>query len=61
MDWDLLSSYAGLLSLATVSVYVGSCGALPVSDQCSAVTPTNVRVHHRNPYGSRRTRLGPLC
>ena len=29
-DWDLLSSYAGLLSLATFSVYTGSFGSLPV-------------------------------
>ena len=29
-DWDLLSSYAGLLTLATFSVYTGSFGSLPV-------------------------------
>ncbi|KAF7361902.1 Minor histocompatibility antigen H13 [Mycena venus] len=28
-DWDLLSSYAGLLSLATVSIYLGAHGSLP--------------------------------
>ncbi|KAJ3550561.1 hypothetical protein NM688_g5049 [Phlebia brevispora] len=28
-DWDLLSSYAGLLTLATFSVYTGSFGSLP--------------------------------
>ncbi|KAH6913847.1 signal peptide peptidase-domain-containing protein [Coprinopsis sp. MPI-PUGE-AT-0042] len=28
-DWDLLSSYAGLLSLATLSIYAGSYSALP--------------------------------
>ncbi|KAF7793822.1 hypothetical protein EIP86_004943 [Pleurotus ostreatoroseus] len=28
-DWDLLSSYAGLLALATFSVYTGSYGSLP--------------------------------
>jgi hypothetical protein len=31
VDWDILSSYAGLLSLATVSIYAGSYGSLPVS------------------------------
>ncbi|KAJ7346604.1 peptidase A22B, signal peptide peptidase [Mycena albidolilacea] len=29
MDYDLLSSYAGLLGLATVSIYVGAHGSLP--------------------------------
>ncbi|KAG6845393.1 hypothetical protein H0H87_009740 [Tephrocybe sp. NHM501043] len=29
-DWDLLSSYAGILTLACVSVYAGSFGSLPV-------------------------------
>ncbi|TFK25726.1 hypothetical protein FA15DRAFT_668246 [Coprinopsis marcescibilis] len=29
VDWDLLSSYAGLLSLATLSIYAGSFGSLP--------------------------------
>ncbi|KLO18374.1 hypothetical protein SCHPADRAFT_866725 [Schizopora paradoxa] len=28
VDWDLLSSYAGILSLATISVYSGSYGSL---------------------------------
>ncbi|EPQ57049.1 hypothetical protein GLOTRDRAFT_73578 [Gloeophyllum trabeum ATCC 11539] len=28
-DWDLISSYAGLLALATVSIYAGSHGSLP--------------------------------
>lgn len=28
-DWDLLSSYAGLLTLACGSIYVGSFGSLP--------------------------------
>jgi minor histocompatibility antigen H13 len=28
-DWDLLSSYAGLLSLATASIYAGAFGSLP--------------------------------
>jgi minor histocompatibility antigen H13 len=28
-DWDLLSSYVGLLSLATVSIYAGAFGSLP--------------------------------
>ena len=32
MDWDLLSSYAGLLSLATASIYAGAFGSLPVRD-----------------------------
>jgi minor histocompatibility antigen H13 len=30
-DWDLISSYAGLLSLAAVSVYAGAFGTLPNS------------------------------
>ena len=30
-DWDLISSYAGLLTLATCSVYAGSFGSLKVS------------------------------
>ena len=34
-DWDLLSSYAGLLVLATLSIYSGSYGSLPVSSQCT--------------------------
>ncbi|KAI0087979.1 signal peptide peptidase-domain-containing protein [Irpex rosettiformis] len=29
VDWDLLSSYAGLLSLATFSIYAGAFGSLP--------------------------------
>ncbi|KAJ6499313.1 peptidase A22B, signal peptide peptidase [Mycena sanguinolenta] len=29
LDYDLLSSYAGLLSLATVSIYLGAHGSLP--------------------------------
>lgn len=29
-DWDLLSSYAGLLSLACISIYAGSHGSLSV-------------------------------
>ncbi|KAJ7178527.1 signal peptide peptidase-domain-containing protein [Mycena crocata] len=29
LDYDLLSSYAGLLSLATASIYVGAHGSLP--------------------------------
>ncbi|KAJ6475352.1 signal peptide peptidase-domain-containing protein [Mycena vitilis] len=29
VDYDLLSSYAGLLSLATVSIYLGAHGSLP--------------------------------
>ncbi|KAF8161064.1 peptidase A22B, signal peptide peptidase [Crassisporium funariophilum] len=28
-DWDLLSSYGGLLSLAVVSIYAGAYGSLP--------------------------------
>ncbi|KAH9931133.1 signal peptide peptidase-domain-containing protein [Epithele typhae] len=31
-DWDLISSYAGLLSLACASIYAGSHGSLSVSD-----------------------------
>lgn len=31
VDWDLLASYAGLLSLATLSIYAGAYGSLPVS------------------------------
>jgi len=30
LDWDLLSSYAGLLSLASFSIYAGAFGSLPV-------------------------------
>jgi hypothetical protein len=30
MDWDLLSSYAGLLGLAMFSIYAGAYGSLPV-------------------------------
>ena len=30
VDWDLVSSYGGLLSLATFSIYAGSYGSLPV-------------------------------
>jgi len=30
VDWDLLSSYAGLLGLATFSIYAGAKGSLPV-------------------------------
>jgi len=30
VDWDLLSSYAGLLGLATFSIYAGAYGSLPV-------------------------------
>ncbi|PPQ67278.1 hypothetical protein CVT25_005862 [Psilocybe cyanescens] len=29
VDWDLLSSYAGLLGLATCSIYAGANGSLP--------------------------------
>ncbi|KAF6761175.1 signal peptide peptidase-domain-containing protein [Ephemerocybe angulata] len=29
VDWDLVSSYGGLLSLATFSIYAGSYGSLP--------------------------------
>ncbi|KAK0461132.1 signal peptide peptidase-domain-containing protein [Desarmillaria tabescens] len=29
IDWDLLSSYAGLLTLASTSIYLGSLGSLP--------------------------------
>ncbi|KAF8973303.1 signal peptide peptidase-domain-containing protein [Flammula alnicola] len=29
VDWDLLSSYAGLLSLAAFSIYAGAYGSLP--------------------------------
>lgn len=31
VDWDLLSSYAGLLGLALFSIYAGAHGSLPVS------------------------------
>jgi hypothetical protein len=31
VDWDLVSSYVGLLSLATFCVYTGAYGSLPVS------------------------------
>jgi len=29
MDYDLISSYAGLLGLATFAIYAGSFGSLP--------------------------------
>lgn len=29
LDWDLLSSYVGLLTLASTSIYLGSFGSLP--------------------------------
>ncbi|KAH7923719.1 hypothetical protein BV22DRAFT_1036005 [Leucogyrophana mollusca] len=29
IDWDLISSYAGLLTLASISVYAGAFGSLP--------------------------------
>ena len=31
-DWGLLSSYAGLLALAVLSIYAGAHGSLPVGD-----------------------------
>jgi len=39
MDWDLLSSYAGLLSLATASIYAGSFSSLPKSPRKSSDAP----------------------
>ena len=36
-DWDLLSSYAGLLSLAAFSIYTGSFGSLPVRVNRNAI------------------------
>ncbi|KAG1751510.1 signal peptide peptidase-domain-containing protein [Suillus paluster] len=30
LDWDLVSSYAGLLCLASISIFVGAHGSLPV-------------------------------
>lgn len=32
IDWDLLSSYAGLLALASGSIYAGAFGSLPNQD-----------------------------
>ncbi|KAG6378206.1 signal peptide peptidase-domain-containing protein [Boletus reticuloceps] len=31
IDWDVVSSYAGLLCLASVSIYCGAFGSLPIS------------------------------
>ena len=52
MDWDLISSYVGLLSLATVSIYAGAFGSLPVCDQRS-VSSTKLNVRHRKPLENR--------
>jgi len=30
LDWDLVASYGGLLSLAAISIYAGAQGSLPV-------------------------------
>ena len=30
VDWGVLSSYGGLLGMATVSIYAGAFGSLPV-------------------------------
>ncbi|KAF9531605.1 signal peptide peptidase-domain-containing protein [Crepidotus variabilis] len=35
IDWDLISSYVGLLSLATLSIYVGAYGSLPHANDTS--------------------------
>jgi hypothetical protein len=47
-DWDLLSSYAGLLGLACVSIYVGSFGSLPVCcpvyHHCSSGVDVSLRI-----------------
>ena len=55
MDWDLLSSYAGLLSLATASIYAGSFGSLPVGDpQIDHISKNSMvnTIHNRNPHES---------
>jgi len=49
MDWDLISSYVGLLSLATVSIYAGAFGSLPVCDQRPLVSSTKLNARHRKP------------
>lgn len=37
-DWDLISSYAGLLTLACTSIYAGSFGSVKVaSEHCPPV------------------------
>lgn len=47
IDWDLLSSYAGLLSLATFSIYAGSFGSLPVH-QNRLYADLVTQLHYRN-------------
>ncbi|EGO00270.1 hypothetical protein SERLA73DRAFT_180769 [Serpula lacrymans var. lacrymans S7.3] len=39
IDWDLLSSYAGLLSLASISIYAGAFGSLPKRPRKPLSTP----------------------
>ncbi|KAF9461276.1 peptidase A22B, signal peptide peptidase [Collybia nuda] len=38
IDWDLLSSYAGLITLAGVSVFVGAFGSLPSPKDSNGVS-----------------------
>lgn len=38
-DWDLLSSYAGLLSLACGSIYAGAHGSLSVRNSHVDILP----------------------
>jgi len=41
-DWDLISSYAGLLCLASVSVYFGAFGSLPTPPRTRPATKQNL-------------------
>jgi hypothetical protein len=40
IDWDLLSSYGGLLSLATLSIYIGSYASIPVGVKTNLGIPS---------------------
>lgn len=55
--WDLLSSYTGLLGLATASIYAGAHGALPVSrcafSSCSICTDRAQPTKHPKKDGAR--------
>ena len=42
-DWDLVSSYAGLLCLATLSIYCGALGSLPVRPSFVTLQPWSER------------------
>jgi hypothetical protein len=63
MDWDLLSSYAGLLSLATVSIYAGAFSSLPVRDSNFPIALNYISLMSvvRNPHESRSTLQESPC